>query len=291
MSTDRDVNRIVRSWLDEGVTTLPDRVLDNVLDQLPATPQRRAWWPAWRTQDMNGTLRIGLAAAAVVAAVAVGLYLLPRQGGGVGSPGATPSPAVSPSDVPASPTPSASDAAAGWHVAGTDLPGAPRLNFTADVPSGWTPFEFGANHGVAPQVPTGMAFFVSLIDNTFADPCLHTPRTPKIGSTVEAAATALGQLPGVTAKAPAQVTVAGKAATYLELQGPASLPCAEPYLWQDSKDADWWLLAPDETVGVRILEVEGQRVAVAARSWPETPAATKAEFQAILDSIVFTAAP
>ena len=42
MSTDRDVTRIVRSWLEEGVTALPDRVLDAVLDQLPATPQRRA---------------------------------------------------------------------------------------------------------------------------------------------------------------------------------------------------------------------------------------------------------
>ena len=42
MSTDRDVTRIVRSWLEEGVTALPDRVLDDVLDQLPATPQRRA---------------------------------------------------------------------------------------------------------------------------------------------------------------------------------------------------------------------------------------------------------
>jgi hypothetical protein len=289
MSTDRDVDRIVRSWLDEGVTTLPDRVLDNVLDQVPATSQRRAWWPARRFPEMNTVTRFAVAAAAVVAVVIGGLYFLPRQGNPGGGPGGvqpTSSPVASPS---ASSSPSG--AAGGMFVAGTDLPGVPRLNFTADVPSGWTPFEFGARHGVAPQDPTGMAFFVSLIDNTFADPCLHTPRTPKVGSTVEAAATALGQLPGVTAKAPAQVTVAGKAATYVELLGPASLPCAEPYLWQDSKDADWWLLAPNETVGVWILEVEGQRVAVASRSWPETPAATKAEFQAILDSIVFTAAP
>ena len=48
MSTDRDVERIVRSWMDEGVTALPDRVLDAVLDQLPATPQRRAGWLARR---------------------------------------------------------------------------------------------------------------------------------------------------------------------------------------------------------------------------------------------------
>ena len=42
MSTDRDTTRIVRSWLEEGATALPDRVLDAVLDQVPATSQRRA---------------------------------------------------------------------------------------------------------------------------------------------------------------------------------------------------------------------------------------------------------
>ena len=41
MNPERDTTRIVRSWLENGVTDLPDRVLDTVLDQLPATPQRR----------------------------------------------------------------------------------------------------------------------------------------------------------------------------------------------------------------------------------------------------------
>ena len=45
MSTDRDVTRIVRSWLEEGATALPDRVLDAVLDQVPSTSQRRPRWP------------------------------------------------------------------------------------------------------------------------------------------------------------------------------------------------------------------------------------------------------
>ena len=54
MSSDRETARIVRSWLDEGVTQLPDRVLDAVLDQLPAIHQRRAtWWPMRRLTTMN----------------------------------------------------------------------------------------------------------------------------------------------------------------------------------------------------------------------------------------------
>ncbi len=61
MSADRDADRIVRSWLEEGVTTLPDRVLDAVLDQVPATPQRRfTWWPARRLHHMNSIVKFGV---------------------------------------------------------------------------------------------------------------------------------------------------------------------------------------------------------------------------------------
>ena len=99
MSTDRDVTGIVRSWLEEGVTALPDRVLDAVLDQLPATPQRRARWPAWRLNTMTTPLRLAAAAAAIgVLAAAVGI--VPRTSGpGALDQAASPSPAASPSAV------------------------------------------------------------------------------------------------------------------------------------------------------------------------------------------------
>jgi hypothetical protein len=88
MSTDRDVTRIVRSWLEEGRTALPDHVLDTVLDQLPATPQRRASWLARRLPDMNTPARIAAAVAAVIAIVVIGALVIPR-GGGVAQPAAT----------------------------------------------------------------------------------------------------------------------------------------------------------------------------------------------------------
>ena len=53
MNSDRELTRIVESWLEEGVNVLPDRVLDNVLDRVPVTPQRRPWWRAWRKQSMG----------------------------------------------------------------------------------------------------------------------------------------------------------------------------------------------------------------------------------------------
>ena len=111
-TSDRETARIVRSWLNEGTTRLPDRVLDAVLDEVPSTPQRRAWWPARRFVDMNNTLRIALAAVAVVAIAFIGISMLPRDSGvGGGAQSSTPSAAPT-----ASPTPTPS------FTAGTRLP-------------------------------------------------------------------------------------------------------------------------------------------------------------------------
>jgi hypothetical protein len=281
MSADRDVNRIVRSWLEEGVSALPDRVLDTVLDQLPATPQRRAWWPARRSERMNSALKIVVAAAAVVAVVVAGVYLVPRQGG-IGGEGAPSS----------SPEPSPSHQVVRITVAGTELDGTP-LKLTAQIPEGWSTGASGptgpyAVHGAgAVEPPAGIGLFASIVDNTFSDPCLHVERSPKVGRTVAEAAAALGAIPNATSTPPAQTTLAGHPATYLELTIPASLPCAPDqfYLWQDSPNSDWWATGLNEVIRVWLVDIGGQRVAIAARSYPGTSDEAKAELQGILDSI------
>ncbi|HJP87540.1 MAG TPA: hypothetical protein VJ850_00695 [Candidatus Limnocylindrales bacterium] len=93
MSTDRETTRVVRSWLDEGVTKLPDRVLDLVLDQVPATPQRRSGWSAWRSYRMNTYAKLAAAAAAVLVLAVVGYQFIPRNGG-IGGPGPSPTPSL-----------------------------------------------------------------------------------------------------------------------------------------------------------------------------------------------------
>ena len=53
-TSDRDVNRAIRSWLHEDRHEDVSRVAGAVLDQAETTPQRRAtWWPARRTPTMN----------------------------------------------------------------------------------------------------------------------------------------------------------------------------------------------------------------------------------------------
>jgi hypothetical protein len=100
VSTDRDVDRVVRSWMDEGVTVLPDRVLDAVLDQIPSTPQRRAFGLAQRFKDMNTYARFGFAAAVVVLAAVVGIGLYANSvGEGPPTPSSNPSSSSSPTPV------------------------------------------------------------------------------------------------------------------------------------------------------------------------------------------------
>ena len=49
-TSDRDVNRAIRSWLHEDRHEDVSRIAGAVLDRVEATPQRRTtWWPAWRS--------------------------------------------------------------------------------------------------------------------------------------------------------------------------------------------------------------------------------------------------
>ena len=91
MSAERDVNRIVRSWLREGEHESADAILGIVLSGLDTAPQRRSWWPARRSSPWNTYAKLAAAAAAVLLVAVVGYNLLPRIGGFGGRPTATPS--------------------------------------------------------------------------------------------------------------------------------------------------------------------------------------------------------
>ena len=109
-TSDRDVNRAIRSWLREDRHEDVSRVAGAVLDQVDTIPQRRAtWWPAGRTPTVNRIFGFGLAAAAVVVVLIVGAQFVGSRGnGGVGAgPTATPEPTAtlqpSPSPIAAPP--------------------------------------------------------------------------------------------------------------------------------------------------------------------------------------------
>ena len=106
MTTSRDPEALLTAYLADGMSVLPDRVVDAVLDEVHRTRQRSVLGP-WRTQPM---FKLGLAAAAVVAVVIGGSALLgafdapPGPGAPSGSLEATQAATTPPTPSP-SPTP------------------------------------------------------------------------------------------------------------------------------------------------------------------------------------------
>ena len=91
MRTDHDLERAVRAWVAVGSEQLPEPALDAALDEITRTNQRHAGWLARRIHLMNGNaLKIGLAAAAIIAVAVLGLRFLPGTVGG--PPDSTPTP-------------------------------------------------------------------------------------------------------------------------------------------------------------------------------------------------------
>jgi hypothetical protein len=266
MSTDREATRIVRSWLEEGVTVLPDRVLDAVLDQVPTTPQRRSWWPAWRSATMNTYAKFAIAAAAVLVVAVVGYNFLPGRGG-VGGPAATPSP----TDVPRLP-------ANGPIEAGTYRIGS-GPTFLVTIPAGWV-----SNGGMSIRKnldqPNEVALDLYRADiDVFADACESFGTEERVGPTAEDLLAALVAQENSDISDPVDVTVAGLPGSRFEVSAPAGLDLSQCSIgslqvWKDAGEENYLAGVGHEggaatayvadTPGGRLLFVPGQEEATAA---------------------------
>ncbi len=312
MSTDRDVTGIVRSWLEEGATALPDRVLDSVLDQLPATSQRRPWWPARRFREMNNVWKLAIAAAAVVVVAIVGINLLPGRGG-VGVPVASPTPSPTPSSTP-SPSPSPATIPEGPLAAGTYTsqpfagPGGlcmgqagcteagaedDSIRVTFRVPDGWTGFGGTVHPSVEGYLaPAGAGLLFHRGGWLYSQLC-GGPAGPDIptGTTVDQFVTALVDHPDLDVTSPVPVTLGGHSGKYLELRAPANTTTDE--LGPDPSGCNYYFVwepgiyaqGPNALWRIWVLDVNGVRVVVRADSFPGTTAQVQAQLQAIVDSI------
>jgi len=226
MSTDRDTTRIVRSWLEEGATALPDRVLDAVLDQVPATRQRRSWWPARRAFEMNVSVRLALAAAAVVIVAFAGFrFLTPNQQVG-GPPTSPPSAAPSASPIPTvrPATPLGADgtpANVGTYrpafepsftftistVVNLDCTGQCHGAIDVNQPS-WLDMEFGSAHGAELMV-----FALSKVADPSSTGLVDPPAKP-----ADIAALIAGSPKLTVLAAPKAVTIGGLDASQLDVR-------------------------------------------------------------------------
>src|SRR5262245_23337364 len=128
MTAELDTTRLVRAWLQEGVTVLPDRVLDAALDEAPRTRQPRRH----RMVTLSAVpqpARLDLPAAVLLLVLALGAGLI--GGGTVWR--STPIVRELPGD--AQPLPP------GRYAIGQPFP----VRFGIDIPANWQNDEFGSD--------------------------------------------------------------------------------------------------------------------------------------------------
>jgi hypothetical protein len=106
MTNPRDPNALLAAYLDDGMTVLPDRVVDSVLEEVHRTRQRAVFRP-WMTRSL---FRAALGTAAVVALVVGGALLFQRGKLDVAAPSPSAQASGSPTPpavVTVTPTPTA----------------------------------------------------------------------------------------------------------------------------------------------------------------------------------------
>lgn len=114
MTRDRDIERIIETWLAPGPTGMPDHLFDSIVDRVERQPQARTARIRQRFHEMPPVLRIAAIAAVLALTFGIGAVVV----GGVldtdpPAPTTQPSPATSASPAPnPSPSPAASGEAA-----------------------------------------------------------------------------------------------------------------------------------------------------------------------------------
>ena len=296
MSTDLDTARIVRSWLRTDEHESADRVLDDVLLLLDATPQRRPRWPARRIVTVSTTAKFGIAAAAVVVVAVVGINLLPSTGG-VGGSAAAPSHSPTPiSSVPPNPAdsfPPAGDLAIGRH---SMIREGVRFSINVAEP-GWRSqqgFEFIKGTERQPD-GAGLLFWSQTPDNVYANPCAHTPLTPAAGPGIASLAAAVSNIPGTQlVSGPTDLTVDGQPVKRTVITIPEDGDCAGVLkLWYDDgmgSEAGRFPTVLPSTMRVWMFDVDGTTVWIDGETYEnyeDTSPALEREMRQMIESIVF----
>ena len=303
MTAPRDADPLIRAFLDEGMTQLPDRTYDAVRAHIDRTRQRVVIGP-WREPRMSNLARVTAAAAAVLVVAITGAVLFGGRGSGqVGSQPASPSPGIE-----SSPTASAgSSSQLNYTWPGRLEPGtystrlawdAPVV-FTFTVPPGWLSRDIEILND-----EINMSLQMYLVENVYADPCGAVLRDPQIGPSVDDLAVGLLAAPSLNWSEPRPTTLAGHSGTYLEVSAPEDVGCDpssfvllrfEPLhcpdgcggVGEQDKTLDW---EGDGTALQRIwiLDVDGYRVVIDAIMTPEASASDRVELQGILDLLEIT---
>lgn len=299
MSTDRDTTRIVRSWLRTDEHESADRVLDAVLDQIPAIPQRRAGWPAWRTPIMNKLVTIGLGAAAVVVLLLFGAQLFGSPSTNVGGPGIDDSMPPEPSQTTTLTPPADGSLPEGSQHLLWDAGKSMRVTIPA---SGWHG-EPGTgilvkNDNSGPPDGAGIIVFGRGDLFVYGDPCKWSttrPETPL--TTVDEVVAALAAQPSRDASAPTYASVSRYGGKLITLRVPddaayedgrfTDCDQGEFRTFVEGTDGARYHQGPGQIDDLWVLDVEGQLVVIDVAYYDGTPEEHLSELDDIVDFMTF----
>lgn len=305
MTTQRDPERLIRAFLAEGRTDLPDRTYDAIRSEIERKRQRVVIGP-WRPTYMNTYLKLALAAAAVVVVAVIGFNLLPVGNGQTGNPSATPTPtptltptvAPTPDRTPGptpGPTPVALFPPVGPISAGTHTAVLEGVTVSFTVPEdGWV---VGEGHFIGTESygqPGDVSFnlWPSSPDNVYSDPCGHTPLDPAPSHSAAGLIAAAAAIPGTSlVSGPSSVTVAGLPAQHVAFTIRDDIGCdpQDFWIWYDNSGGgqDWrWGGALGNTHQVWTIDYQGKVIWINSETFGPG-AEMDPTVQAFIDSIQF----
>lgn len=258
--SERDATRVVRSWLDEGADRIPDRVLDTVEAQLPATRQRQAsrlarTWALLRRRSVG----YGIAAAAVIVGAAAfgALGYLPSNIGAQPSKAPTPEPNVLPLEVGEIPPGSYT------------LEGFPT-GIVFDLPAGFgscsdSPVERAICSLEEGNLAPALGFLV--LENVVEEPCSDVLRDPPPDS-VEEMVAAISSLDGFEATSAVDVSIDGFSGKRLVVTAPTRISC-DRLTWATAERINGVGLG--EVNELTIVDVDGVLVMFSLAHFPTDP--------------------
>jgi hypothetical protein len=166
-------------------------------------------------------------------------------------------------------------------------------DFTVTFPAGWTA-QYGHVYGKNGDEADELGFYAVVVDKIYTDSCGPedgTLRTVRPG--VDDLYAALrDQAGGAAISKPVPTTLGGYPAIQIDLRVPKRLELAEcrlaPWglqIWYSEPADKYFVLLPDATARVYVLDVDGKRQVFLAQVGDPASADDRAELQTVLDSI------
>lgn len=241
MTRDRDIERVLETWLGDGSSEMPDRLFDAVVDRIDHVPQRRMARIKLWLSTLDRSVRIAAAMAAVVVVAVVGFAVMGHPASsGVARPSSpaasTPAPSMAPS--PSAPgeiecnqlffeaIKCAGNLEPGVHTS-TNFP----YQVTYTVPAGWAvSWDTSKSYSLEKQadVINEGSFRSTNLGPTiyvFPDPepaiqdgSCTVATQPGIGSSPDALASWVANRPGIVASKPTSIAIGGLTGQVVDVQ-------------------------------------------------------------------------